>query len=125
MLTKIEPIVNDSFKQIAELAERRTAMIAQLQQIDEKLEEARVCLISELCNACEKEKEPTEELPEVEEDIPVDVADQEEPSETKKPVNKQEIYNLYNAGWTVGKIADEVGLSWATVDYHLKKAGFR
>lgn len=49
----------------------------------------------------------------------------EEPAEKKKPIRKNidkgKVKALHRAGWSTNKIADEMGVSAATISYHLKK----
>jgi len=41
----------------------------------------------------------------------------------RKLIDTGKIYALHDAGWNTTKIADEMGLSWATVDKYLKLRG--
>jgi len=41
----------------------------------------------------------------------------------RKLIDTGKIYALHDAGWNITKIADEMGLSWATVDKYMKLRG--
>ena len=49
----------------------------------------------------------------------------EKPAVKREPVDHGRIVALYNAGWSMDKIADDVGCSAQTVANHLKKEGLR
>ena len=69
-------------------------------------------------------EEPAKEEPEGQQS-PEDL-EEEKPEEApeagrKKGIDKGKIAALHNAGWNIAKIADEMRVSYATIQYHLKK----
>lgn len=86
---------------------------------------------SELWFKLEKETPVTEEIDEESETEettqPDSITEEPEPSteeadeKKRKPVDYEAIFSLKDAGWTNGKIADEVGCSLATISNYLKK----
>lgn len=64
----------------------------------------------------EPEPEPVEEAP-----APDSV--EEKPKKTRKPFDTGNLGALRRAGWSVAKIADEMGVSEQTVRNHMKKEG--
>ena len=53
--------------------------------------------------------------------IPVDDEEDDRGKPIRKNIDKGKVKALRRAGWSINKIADEMGVSTATISYHLKK----
>lgn len=66
---------------------------------------------------------PQEPEPEPEQEAPAPDPVEKKPKKTRKPFDTGKLGALRRAGWSVAKIADEMGVSEQTVRNHMKKEG--